>query len=570
MKILFLTVIFISQLLAAYAANIPLMPVRDLKAGMAGTGRTVVYGDTIEEFDVEILGVTGSEAAGYNILVRLYGDLIESTGGVAQGMSGSPVFVDGRLVGAVAFGRAFNDPHYCFLTPIGKMLRLLDEGSEKENSWLPVSGPLMAGGFSGEGLSFLNEKLAPFGLSAVDAGGSGGPGTLASGPLVPGSSVAVSLMQGDLTLGALGTVTWTDDEGHLLAFGHPFMQRGDSNFYMNKVWVLGIVPNLQSGYKVATLGEAVGRFSQDRASGVGGKLGTLPDAIPLFIEVQDLDRSSTKNLSLSVIDDDQLLGTIVEAAVVNAVSLAADRGGGGTARLAFTVAGENSAGETLRIQRDNMYYASAGISKIMSAELLEALNILSKNKFEAIKLKNIKVEASLSEPPQVVEVVSAGVRSRKVKPGEKVDIQVKLKPYRGKEFARNIFFTVPKNHSGGRLHLNVRGGASMAWAVKLLRKQQQEGEDVQPKQDKRRNLGDFIKAFNEADKNNELIVDIAAGAGTALKETPEAETQGGAGLMGLLAGTPNKTKEACDFIIDGECDIYLVVEKPEEERDAEK
>ena len=98
-------------------ANVPLMPIKDLKPGMQGIGKTVIKGDTIEEFNVEVLGVTGSEAAGHSILVRLYGDLIEKTGGVAQGMSGSPVYVDGRLVGAVAFGKTFNDPHYCFLTP---------------------------------------------------------------------------------------------------------------------------------------------------------------------------------------------------------------------------------------------------------------------------------------------------------------------------------------------------------------------------------------------------------------------------------------------------------------------
>ena len=105
-------------------ANVPLMPVKDLQPGMQGIGKTVIKGDTIEEFNVEVLGVTGSEAAGYSILVRLYGDLIEKTGGVAQGMSGSPVYIDGRLVGAVAFGRAFNDPHFCFLTPIHNMLKL--------------------------------------------------------------------------------------------------------------------------------------------------------------------------------------------------------------------------------------------------------------------------------------------------------------------------------------------------------------------------------------------------------------------------------------------------------------
>ena len=101
MRVFLLALLFCCQLLTAAAANVPLMPVRDLRAGMQGIGKTVISGDTIETFNVEILGVNGSEAMGYNIFVRLYGDLIEKTGGVAQGMSGSPIIQNGKLVGAV-------------------------------------------------------------------------------------------------------------------------------------------------------------------------------------------------------------------------------------------------------------------------------------------------------------------------------------------------------------------------------------------------------------------------------------------------------------------------------------
>ena len=152
-------------------ANVPLMPIQDLKPGMQGIGKTVIQGDTIEEFNVEVLGVSGSEAAGYSILVRLYGDLIEKTGGVAKGMSGSPVYIDGRLVGAVAFGRAFNDPHYCFLTPIHNMLKLLDTPASRSGDWLPKSTGLLAGGFTPMGMEYLQERLQGLGLEATVGGG---------------------------------------------------------------------------------------------------------------------------------------------------------------------------------------------------------------------------------------------------------------------------------------------------------------------------------------------------------------------------------------------------------------
>ncbi|WP_444348342.1 SpoIVB peptidase S55 domain-containing protein, partial [Phascolarctobacterium succinatutens] len=314
MRVFLLALLFCCQLLTAAAANVPLMPVRDLRAGMQGIGKTVISGDTIETFNVEILGVNGSEAMGYNIFVRLYGDLIEKTGGVAQGMSGSPVYVDGRLVGAVAFGKTFNDPHYCFLTPIGKMLPLLDEPRELPADWIPKGTALMAGGFTEYGMEYLQEKLQPFGLTAVN---SGGTGASSDKPLEPGSSVGVALMQGDMTLGALGTVTWTDDSGKILAFGHPFMQRGSSNFFMNKVWVLGVVPNLQSSYKVGNLGEAIGSITQDRASGIGGVVGKQPDSIPMFVTVNDSSRGQANSMRMRLIDDEQLVPSMVDAAVVN-------------------------------------------------------------------------------------------------------------------------------------------------------------------------------------------------------------------------------------------------------------
>lgn len=564
MKTVLIALILCCQMVIAMAANIPLMPVRDLRPGMLGVGKTVISGDTIEEFNVEILGITGNEATGYSIFVRLYGDLIEKTGGVAQGMSGSPVFVDGRLVGAVAYGKSFNDPHYCFLTPIGKMLRLLDEPQQQPADWLPKGTALMAGGFTDYGLEYLQDKLSAFGLDVVAAGGAG---KSSSKMLEPGSSIAASLMQGDMTLGALGTVTWADDEGNILAFGHSFMQRGSCDFFMNKVWVLGIVPNLQSGYKVADIGDAVGRFTQDRSSGIGGNTGSLPSSIPLFITVSDSSRSASESVRMQIADDEQLVPSIVDAAVVSAVSKTVDRNGGGTAKMSFTITGEDSKKQLLTIKRDNMFYSSSSLLKSLDAELTEALNILTQNKFEAVDIHNITVDAEVSSIPQVAEVVSAGVPKRAVKPGEKVNLAVKLKPYRGEEFLKEIYFVVPKDHPGGKLPLNVRGGSSMAWVLNLLRKQQEEGLPAQ-KKNTGRTLNDFIKAFNNADKNSELIVDISIGPAMSQAAAASAASaeKNDAGLMGMLQGSPYKQKFPFDFIIDGEADIVLTVEKEEKEQ----
>lgn len=556
MRIFLFTVLLCLQLALAAAANVPLMPVRDIQPGMQGIGKTVISGDTIEEFNVEILGVSGTQATGYNIFARLYGDLIDKTGGVAQGMSGSPVYVDGRLVGAVAFGKTFNDPHYCFLTPIGRMLPLLDEQRSVPADWLPKGTALMAGGFTEYGLEYLQEKIAPFGLTAV---GAGGTAQESKKVLEPGSSVGAALMQGDMSLGALGTVTWTDDKGNVLAFGHSFMQRGESSFFMTKAWVLGVIPNLQSGYKVGNIGEPVGSITQDRSTGIGGSIGALPKTIPLFVTANDSDRGLTSNVRVRLVEDEQLVPSIVDAVVVNTVSKTVDRAGGGTAKLRFHITGVDSKKNIIEIQRENMFYANEALLKNLNQELSEAMTILMQNKFEPVQLYGIDVEAEVSSQVQVAEVFGVRAPAAAVKPGTKVPITVTLKPYRGEEFTETVYFTVPKDHPGGKLALNVRGGSSMAWVMNLLRKQQSEGVPAAQKQEKRRKLEDFIKSVNTADKNNELIIDLASGQLSLKPEQAAAASE--AGLAGMLQGSPFKQKYPFDFIIDGESEIVLNVEK---------
>lgn len=556
MRIFMFTVLLCLQLALAAAANVPLMPVRDIQPGMQGIGKTVISGDTIEEFNVEILGVSGTQATGYNIFARLYGDLIDKTGGVAQGMSGSPVYVDGRLVGAVAFGKTFNDPHYCFLTPIGRMLPLLDEQRSVPADWLPKGTALMAGGFTEYGLEYLQGKIAPFGLTAVGAGGTAQESRKV---LEPGSSVGAALMQGDMSLGALGTVTWTDDKGNVLAFGHSFMQRGESSFFMTKAWVLGVIPNLQSGYKVGNIGEPVGSITQDRSTGIGGSLGALPKTIPLFVTANDSDRAQTSNVRVRLVEDEQLVPSIVDAVVVNTVSKTVDRAGGGTAKLRFHITGVDSKKNIIEIQRENMFYANEALLKNLNQELSEAMTILMQNKFEPVQLYGIDVEAEVSSQVQVAEVFGVRAPAAAVKPGARVPITVTLKPYRGEEFTETVYFTVPKDHPGGKLALNVRGGSSMAWVMNLLRKQQSEGVPAAQKQEKRRKLEDFIKSVNTADKNNELIIDLASGQLSLKPEQAAAASE--AGLAGMLQGSPFKQKYPFDFIIDGESEIVLNVEK---------
>lgn len=533
------------------AANVPLMPVEDLRPGMHGTGKTVVSGETIENFDVEIIGVTGSEAGGYSILVRTGGDLIERSGGVAQGMSGSPVYINGRLVGAVAFGKEFNDPHYCFLTPIGRMLDLLNESSPRPSEFIPKSTMLMAGGFTGKGLDYLNEKLAPLGLEATGAGGSGD--FTSAKAIEPGSAIGVSLIRGDIRLGALGTVTWVGDDGTLLAFGHPFMQRGDSNYFLDRVWILTSLPNLQSAYKVGNLGATIGTVTQDRSAGIAAKIGPQPKVIPMYVAVTDTSRGVNGSARTELIDDDALLPAMVDAVTYNTVTRVADREGGGTARFDFRIDGRSAGGEQILIKRENMYYADTGILKMISQELVQAATLLAQNKFEKIDIYNIEANVAIGTEPEVAEIVAAHPKQLTVHAGEELAIDVELQPYRAPKFTKTVKFTVPKQQRPGKLALNVRGGSSLAWMQELMKRQQEEGIPA-AKKPQRRTLKDFIADINNADQNNEIIIDIAA-----LPNPDMMGEQQDPGFAAALQGTPAKQKTTVNFIVDGTADIMVDV-----------
>lgn len=552
MKIFLLTMMLLCQLATVFA-NVSIMPVRDIKPGMHGVGKTVIKGDTIEDFYVEVIGVNGRETSGQSILVRLYGDLIDKTGGVAQGMSGSPVYIDGRMVGAVAYGKTFNDPHYCFLTPIGDMLRMLDEPRSVKEDWIPKSTSLMASGFTPSGLQYLKEKIAPFGLDAIPTGSSNMTTTK---PLEPGSAVGVSLMYGDISLGALGTVTWVGDDGKVLAFGHPFMSRGDSNFYMNNAWVLGCIPNLQTSYKIGNLGAPVGKVVKDRSSGIAGEIGENPKAIPLFVSATDNGRGLSHSIRTAIVEDDKLMSAMVDAATVNTVSKVLNRNGGGTANVRFTIVGKDADKNQLHIERENMYYSTDSVLKTITQELTDATNTLMQNKFSGVDVYAIDVTAEVSEDVKVAEITAVKALEEKVKLGEKLPIRVTLKPYRGDAFTKIYQYEISKDQALGKLNLNVRGGSSMAWVIKLLRKQKEDDAPGTKTKEKKRTLKDYVEDVNSSDKNNELIVDVANGSDS---ESKNAESD--AGLAGMLKGSKFKQKFPHNFIIDGEKDITVTVVK---------
>lgn len=570
------------------SARTPILPVEQLQAGMKGYAKTVVTGDTIETFPVEVLGVTGNDTQGYQILIRAGGDVIERSGGISQGMSGSPVYINGRLAGAVAFGKAFNDPHYCFLQPIETMLRMLNPvvprrglpsslpASTAEAGSVPAGTPLLAGGFSPLALEKLNRDLGTSGLTVFDAGASGSQRPI--GNLEPGSAVGVALMTGDLTLGAIGTVTWTDEQGRVLAFGHPFLQRGDADFFLTKAWILTSLPNIQTSYKVGTVGESVGTVTQDRSAGVAGKVGPLPASIPVFVQAADMDRSENGSVRVQVVDDPQLAPDLIAAAVTSTVSQVADTAAGGSGRVEFDVEASDSQEKPLRIVRQNMFYSTDKLTDTLPEELKECLNVLMRNKLENVSIRSVDVKVDMSTESLVAEVQSASVREKHPRAGDTIHIDVVLKPYRSGDMVRTVEYSLPAD-AEGTVRLRVSGGAAMNWIQELIRNQKESGipvagskedgtsgkeQDKQKQEEEKKRkirLRDYVREVNKAVRNNDIIVEYAV-QGAASRSAGDEAGQG-TGLTAMLAGGPHRQVTPVDYIVDGETAVSVKVKGAE-------
>lgn len=543
------------MLTPAMKASAAFMPVDEVRPGMQGIAKTVVSGTKIEEFGVEVIGILKDKGpSGDVILVRTYGDLIERTGGIVQGMSGSPVYIDGKLVGAIAFGWALTDHKICMVTPIYDMLKLWDMPDNKNRVVLekfdfgtdesdtkgkdeakpeqqppvqtakdataepekkgdkapslelkPQSTVLMASGFGERAFAMLQDKLKPFGVSVYNLGNAVGTQDTVENniTLEPGSSVGVQLVAGDLSVGALGTVTYVED-GKVLAFGHPFLKKGNVGYFMTAAEVFTTVNSLENGFKVGETGKNLGLINQDRGAGIAGQIGKFPDIIPFRISVNDRDLGRHQDAFVQVVDDEDIAPSLGVTSVFNFIEKNSDRVGPGTARVSFEISGRGIPGEVF--SRENMFYSPASIGEVAVGELFEALARLAANKYQPVDILDVKVNVDVSQERRTASIMEANAAVASAKPGDKVNITVKLKPFRGEPVTRTVVYTIPREQEPGPLMLEVRGGSMVSLSQLLLKSQGLDLDLLKPK--KNQTLDSMLKDFAERDRNNDIVVEV--------------------------------------------------------------
>jgi hypothetical protein len=515
---------------------------------MVGVGRTVFEGDRLDEFQVHILGVLRNVIGPRRnlIIARLEGGPLAHTGVIA-GMSGSPVYIDGRLVGAVSYSLGqFSKEAIAGITPIGEMIEAATFASPRPAaarvelqmpmtpdsmraslrqafSWTrpfadspsdvqvlgapgmnagiatmlrPIATPITFGGFDSSVIDPLAAAFRDQGFMPMMTGSATGSfaqsangATASATPLRPGDPVGVALMSGDLSLGATGTVTEVDGN-RVYAFGHPFYGLGPTQFPMTRAYVVTLLPSLANSMKLASTGEVIGTVQQDRATTIAGTLGAGPAMIPLRINLTS-DRGTKQTFNMAMVNDQLFTPLLAFVSIANTLASYERQNGAAS----YVVRGSASVKGHGTVAFEDLFTGDQP-STGAATYVVAPINVLLRNAFEEVELERLELDIDASEEARSATIERVWIDGTRVKPGSRVDLKVLLRTYRGEEITRTVPVDVPPNATG-TISVMVTDGVRLSqWEARELQ--------VQPLQT--RDLQQMMRVLNNARKNNRLYV----------------------------------------------------------------
>ena len=537
-----LLILSVAALASDPKAKLEFLSVDAVKPGMKGYGMTVFQGSRPERFEVEILGVLAGVPNPKQslIIARLSGGQVERTS-VFAGMSGSPVYIDGKLVGAVAYSFPFSKEPLAGITPIKSMVDVFENGKEGTpttgqrssfNTLMAASSPqgglpevfsaqlgAYAASSGGPLTAYVGQTITPIATPLTFAGvpqaaldafagdlrkagihpitGVGGGASI--GPMVaptdltlgPGTSVSVQLVRGDFTVDAAGTVTHRDGE-LIYAFGHPFLSSGQTSWPMAESSVVTVVPNLNNSFKLSAGGNLVGSISQDRSTGVYGKLGEQPRMVPVKISVRT-SRNKTETYKFEMVSDTFLTPLLMKITMFSAIAATERTVGSQTIRLD----GRISINGQPDVILDNSFSTPNGALMFAIAAVERPLTALINSGFNTLDLKSIDVQLT-SEDARANGLLSRlWVDKTEVTRGEKIEIQAFARNDNGNEFVERIPLEIPADAPFGPLVLVVGDGGS----INQSEARSGAAVDFVPK-----DLGQLVRAINKLKRNHRLYV----------------------------------------------------------------
>ena len=514
-------------------------PLSQLKEGMRGTARTVFHGSEPEDFGVEILGVVpGAIGPKQDLIVgRLSGGGADRTA-VFAGMSGSPVYIDGKLVGAISYSFPFSKEPICGITPIEQMIAIFEkkEGSKMTasespsisfaelastnwsanfpknqasasgllagvannsllasvagQSFQPIATPMTFTGFSQQTLNLFAPQLMEAGLIPVAAVGGSAPiapiKKADETTLVGGDSVSMQLTRGDYSLAAAGTVTFRDGE-KVYAFGHPFLSLGTSDLPMSESHVVTVIPSLNNSFKLAVPDSMVGTMTQDRATGVFGKLGQSPKMIPVRMNVTT-SRGQTDVVNFEVAKDDFLTPLLLNLAIYN-TAVAQERSVG---ESTIQINGEIDIKGQQPIKLDRRF-AGGQATQFAAASVAGPVSALMKSRFDGLEISGININVISTDGSKTAVLDRMSIDRMQVKAGETVEVQAFARTSAGKIFVQKVPVTIPQDTPTGMFSITIGDG-----------KEIQENSSIQyfvP-----RDLGELISTINKLKVSDRLYL----------------------------------------------------------------
>jgi hypothetical protein len=493
------------------AAEPPRMPVSELRTGMVGVGRTVFAGTKVEEFKVQVLGVIENVMAPQRnlILARLDGGPLAEAGVIA-GMSGSPVYIDGRLIGAVSYALgSFSKEPIAGITPIQEMTaetakpamrpvnarvqvdlpitqdglvaafrkalnfnrpfaeRATDvrasgitsiagvAGDQLGTLLRPIATPLVMSGFGPDATDLLTAAFGGQGFIPTGGAAAGTrPGEMPfDGPLKPGDAIGVNFVTGDFLLGGTGTVTHIDGD-QVYAFGHPMYGLGPTEFPMTRAYVYTILPSLYSSTKLASTGETIGTFLHDRPTAIAGRLGVMPAMIPVTVNLTS-DHAPARTFKFGVVRDQLFTPLMTYTALMNLFAGYERQFGAST----FTVKGSIDVANQGSIALDNIFAGDNAVT-LAGASLIGPLTAIVSNDFEPAVIDKVDLTIASSEEPRTATLTRAWLDEPRPRAGQTVPLKVVLHPYRGDDIVRTIPIEIPANATGN-LSVLVMDGARL-------------------------------------------------------------------------------------------------------------
>jgi hypothetical protein len=555
-----------------------LMPIGEIKPGMVGVGRTIFEGADLQDFKVHILGVLRNIQGPHRdlILARLEGGPLAKTG-VAAGMSGSPVYIDGRLIGAVSYSiGAFPTEAIAGITPIAEMkdatqmtrrsgsqaridLPITREGlsaalaatygriapfanrpadvqafglpaaagAQLGAMLRPISTPLVISGFEPASADLLAGAFGAAGFTPV-LGGSLGQLTdevkKMSGPLREGDAVGVSLVGGDLEMGATGTITHIDGD-RVYAFGHPFFNLGPSQFPMTRAYVHTMLPSLMSSFKISSMGEIIGTMQQDRATAIAGTLGKGPVVIPMTVTLQSgrEDGSSTKRTFTYRIANDQVFTPLLSyISLANTISAYERQFGAAT----FSVRSRARIHGHTDLTMEDVF---TGDNATLGAATAVAgpINMLLANDREPVTVNGLDVTIEASEKPRSVTIERVWLDEVRPRAGRTVPLKVLTRSYRGEEKISTVPIEIPANVSGPLSILVTDGRQLNVMEQRDLRR------SLQPQ-----SVAQMIRVLNDTRRNNRIYIRLLNGRPGAVVNG-EALTALPPSILSVLEGDSN-------------------------------